>query len=70
MKAAIIIFLVFLFLMGVSALIGLGVKKKEKELKKEFAQAQTRIHASKKAYRGSKKRYGKVPKIIPIRKNS
>jgi len=63
MKAAIIIFLVFLLLTGVAALIGLGVKKKEKELLKEFSEAKTRIHARKKAFKGSKKRFGKVPTI-------
>ena len=68
MKIAIII-LGVLFVLGlISYFVGVGVKKKEKALMTEFRLANERISQRRKAYKGAKKKYGKVPKIIVKKK--
>ena len=63
MKIALIVLAVFLFLTFIAGLIGWGVKNQEKAIKKQMGEAKTRIQNGKKAYKGSKKKYGKVPSI-------
>jgi uncharacterized protein YneF (UPF0154 family) len=63
MKIALIVLGVFLFLTFLAGLIGFFVKKQEKVIKKQVRDAQMRIVKGKKAYKGAKKRYGKVPAI-------
>ena len=63
MKIALIVLAVFLFLTFLAGLIGWKVKQQEKVIKKQMHEAQMRIVKGKKAYKGSKKKYGKVPSI-------
>ncbi len=63
MKIALIVLAVFLFLTFIAGVIGWGVKKQEKAIKKQMGEAQMRIVKGKKAYKGAKKKYGKVPSI-------
>lgn len=63
MKTLLIILGIFVFLIFLAGLIGWGVKRQERAINKQMGDARMRIVKGKKAYKGAKKKYGKVPSI-------
>ena len=59
-----IVLLVVVLFFVLSGVVGFFVKKKERVIMSEFKDARDRVSRGKKAYKGAKKKYGKVPKIV------